>query len=625
MGAEEDGAYIIDRRGLPQVDGLRDREVGVPLEGGLHPHVPLPVDLVRRDEAAAHLVRHVLAAGQGAAGRQLLHQLARVEAAVARRLLEGAGDLGQERAVPHPPVVGERVERLDARGGAGDDRDRARRGDARPGGVAVARAAFSRTRGYLAGRVDRALPVREDALLLAERLRSRVRGGRDLAHQPLREVERLLRVVRDPCRDQQIGEAHDPEPDLAVAADRLGDLGQREGARVDDVVEEAHAQRDGLAQRLPVEVAGRLVPEPRDVHRAERARLPGEQRHLAAWVRRLDRAERRRRVGAVDGVEEDHARVAAEPGGAHGLVEQCGGVLAAALFPVARVDEGDLLAACSGLQEGVGDGEREVEALGGDAVVLRVDEGADVGVVDAQDAHVRAVALSALRDEARDVVVVAQHGDGAAGRAVGGGDGLALAAEPGEVEAGAAAVLLDHRRGLGGRHDRLERVLDRQHEAGGEGAPAAAGVHQRRGVGQEAQAGHRVVEALRPDGAQLGGRLEGSDRLGDAGEELLGRLDDGAAGVAQQVAALEDGAGVLGERRRVGDDAWGGDHEPRGSLRGGWEDGVYENIRSATVQPLQPLRRSYPVALPFWATGADGGGGTGRARETSEQQQRERG
>ena len=63
-----------------------------------------------------------------------------------------------------------------------------------------------------------------------------------------------------------------------------------------------------------------------------------------------------------------------------------------------------------------------------------------------------------------------------------------------EGEARPAAALVDQ----GGVLDRLEdavhRVLDRQHEAGGELLQLAPGVHQRGGVGQELEVGHQPVE-----------------------------------------------------------------------------------------------------------------------------------
>ena len=100
-----------------------------------------------------------------------------------------------------------------------------------------------------------------------------------------------------PMRMQRIGEAHDAEPDLAVAArDRL-DLRQRVVVHVDDVVEEAHAERDALApaaaQSNPP-VDDQLA----DVDRRQVARLERQQRQLAARVGRLHLAERRRRIDA---------------------------------------------------------------------------------------------------------------------------------------------------------------------------------------------------------------------------------------------------------------------------------------------------------------------------------------
>ena len=79
-------------------------------------------------------------------------------------------------------------------------------------------------------------------------------------------------------------------------------------------------------------------------------------------------------------------------------------------------------------------------------------------------------------------------------------DDVVLGPEPGEAEAGAAAALVDQRHGAEGVVDAAlavgERVVDRQHEAGGELAQRAAGVHERRRVGHEQPVRHQAVERL---------------------------------------------------------------------------------------------------------------------------------
>ena len=125
---------------------------------------------------------------------------------------------------------------------------------------------------------------------------------------------------------------------------------------------------------------------------------------------------------------------------------------------------------------------------------------------------------------------------------------VALGTQAAEGEAGAAARLVDQRRVLDRVEDALHRVGDGEHEAGRELLERPAGVAQRRRVGQEAQRGHQIVEALL-DRRDL--RLRGAvpllgqrDVVRDAPEELLRRLDDAAGAVLGQIAPLEHRAGV---------------------------------------------------------------------------------
>ena len=51
-----------------------------------------------------------------------------------------------------------------------------------------------------------------------------------------------------------------------------------------------------------------------------------------------------------------------------------------------------------------------------------------------------------------------------------------------------------------GVEDRIERIVDGKHKAGGELLEVAAGVHQGGRIGKEVERRHRLVEPLRPDG-----------------------------------------------------------------------------------------------------------------------------
>ena len=160
---------------------------------------------------------------------------------------------------------------------------------------------------------------------------------------------------------------------------------------------------DERAQPLPVDTGPPALTgdDMSEVDRAEDAALPGAQRNLAARVRRLEAAERRQRIRAGDGVDEHQPRIAAAPGGVHDTVEHLARAQPADRPLPARVNEIVGRPVLDGVHERVGDADRQVEVLQGAAVDLGLDEVQDVGMVDAQDAHVRSAAASALLDVLR--------------------------------------------------------------------------------------------------------------------------------------------------------------------------------------------------------------------------------
>ena len=119
--------------------------------------------------------------------------------------------------------------------------------------------------------------------------------------------------------------------------------------------------------------------------------------------------------------------------------------------------------------------------------------------------------------------------------------------EAAEVEARAAALLVDEGGVLDRLEDGIERVLDGQDEAGAQ-AHAPAGAGQRRAVGQEIARGHepeKLLGVFFPVG--LGLFREGDVRR-DAAEEVFGRLvDELALVVFQIIAGLQDLERVLRE------------------------------------------------------------------------------
>ncbi len=109
--------------------------------------------------------------------------------------------------------------------------------------------------------------------------------------------------------------------------------------------------------------------------------------------------------------------------------------------------------------------------------------------------------------------------------------------------------------------NRLQGILDRQDEAGGQLLQRAAGVHEGRRVRQEVEAAHQSEEFL--SGLSACCAVAGIERLGrgDVGshttEHLRRRFDGRAVGVLGQIASAQHGQGVGrqapgGPRRRTG-------------------------------------------------------------------------
>jgi hypothetical protein len=111
-----------------------------------------------------------------------------------------------------------------------------------------------------------------------------------------------------------------------------------------------------------------------------------------------------------------------------------------------------------------------------------------------------------------------------------------------EGETGAAAALVDEGGVLDRLEDGLHGIAHGEDEAGGELAQLAAGVHERRAVGEELQARHELVEGLLPllDGG--GGVVQAlglGDGARDAPEHLLRGLEHFAALALLEIAPLQ--------------------------------------------------------------------------------------
>ena len=397
-------------RAVGQVDRLRHAVVGVALERGLLPYVPLEADLVRRLEDLLGRVGNARNAVDGPAAGDLLHQRIREPALLPRDGLEGLVHEGQ-----HPFSVGlldamlegQREDRLDARRAPRDHRDRAGGRDRGDGGVPHRPDIL----------VDRMLPVRERPALLGELGRLVVRLLLDEGHQAVGEVGGCLAVVWNAEQEEQIRPAHDAEADPAIVLHGLVDHRQRIRVHLDDVVEEAHGEPHHALHLVPVDRHLTVLGPPRelgDVQRSEVARLIGQKRLFATGIGRLDLADLRRRIGRarVDAVEEDHPRITRAPRRRDDPAEDLARRELAHHGAGVRVDEVVVLAALEGVHESGGRRHRDVE-VGDAAVQLALDELEDVGVIHLEDAHVGPPTRSALFHGLGRAVEDAQERNGA--------------------------------------------------------------------------------------------------------------------------------------------------------------------------------------------------------------------
>ncbi len=113
-----------------------------------------------------------------------------------------------------------------------------------------------------------------------------------------------------------------------------------------------------------------------------------------------------------------------------------------------------------------------------------------------QDAHVRTPAAAALDDHFGRLVEDAHEGERAGGVAFGRAHEVAPGTQVGEIEAGAAAGLVDAGHVGQGLEDAFDGILHRQDEAGGELGQAGAGVHQGGRIGHELAVPHHAVEGV---------------------------------------------------------------------------------------------------------------------------------
>src|SRR4029078_8196831 len=93
----------------------------------------------------------------------------------------------------------------------------------------------------------------ENAFLGSEPERFHPRFAADKSHDPFHQFERFVGAVCNTEFEAKIGEAHDAESDRPSPFDDIVDLGKREVAGVNDVVEETRAEMSNVRHFIPID------------------------------------------------------------------------------------------------------------------------------------------------------------------------------------------------------------------------------------------------------------------------------------------------------------------------------------------------------------------------------------
>ena len=269
-----------------------------------------------------------------------------------------------------------------------------------------------------------------------------------------------------PRRTSRSAQPITPRPIFRLRRETSAICGSGQAFTVEHVVEEAHAVAHAGGQPRPVDPPAAL--EPRQVHRAEGARLEGQERLLAAGVHRLEAAQVRRGVRAPPPGPGTPARARPTPRPRRRSARAGRGRPPRAPQRASAgggASSGAPRAAASKSASGAA---TEMLKFSSPAARFASTNSSTSGWSAREHRHVGAAPHPALLDDLGGGVVDPHERQRAAGHAVGGLHHVAARAEAREREAGAAARLVDER-------GPLERVEDARR-----GRPRPAGRSRRR-------------------------------------------------------------------------------------------------------------------------------------------------
>jgi len=219
-----------------EVYGLADGSVAMVLEGGLHFDVPIGPNIVCASENPADSRGDCRDSLNGAGFGDLPFKFLAVEAVFFSEFFEYGIYFEQSCAVEDLACKYEGIGRLNAARAISNDAYSAGGSGAGDGGVAEL---------LFFAAPDAAIPIRKGPSRLGQ-----LRGGLvglvvDEFHKVRAKFDAPARIVGYSEQEQAIGKAHYAEADLAVGAGQPGGVIDGVIAYVDDIIEEAHGQRDG--------------------------------------------------------------------------------------------------------------------------------------------------------------------------------------------------------------------------------------------------------------------------------------------------------------------------------------------------------------------------------------------
>ncbi len=394
----------------------------------------------------AHVAAHAAVQAPGVVGDFVL-----AGGVVGHALLTGI-DPRERRLDAVAGVVGKRQ----ADGAGGRHGEQVRVADAMRGDVGAK--GFGQTLGEAAVEVFCRVEQREGALLLGEIDRGGIGRVAQGAGQVGGEAAGVVAVIAQAEHHAGVAQAEKAQADAAFVLRLVVLLDQRPIGDVEHVVEHAHRDAGDGLKTLGVEPRlrrERIAHKSGEIDRAQAAAAVVGQKLLGARVGRLEGFAVIQIVVSVGGVEKQNARLGVVVGGLHDLIPQRtrphATVHPLAVGPLMRafgelivarpglVHQIDLRVVFDRLHERGAHADRQIEVLER-ALVFGVDEGFDVGMVDAQHAHLRAPAAAGRFHRFARGVEHPHERQRAAGAAVGAADMRTHRADARKVVAHAAAA-----------------------------------------------------------------------------------------------------------------------------------------------------------------------------------------